>query len=74
MFVVGEGFSECTMSGNLMASRIKNTGRLLPTRSHRYELSDCLMPLSWLAIAVAVPLCGAVVHRDQVVETTADGR
>ena len=33
LFVTGEGFSECTMSGNFIASRMKNTGKLLPTRS-----------------------------------------
>ena len=30
----GCGFTECTTSGNLMASCTKNTGMLLPTRSH----------------------------------------
>ena len=33
MLVSGAGLKACTMSGNLTASRIKNTGRLLPTRS-----------------------------------------
>ncbi|MMZ67220.1 hypothetical protein D1872_297780 [compost metagenome] len=27
ILVSGAGFKECTISGNLMASRIKNTGR-----------------------------------------------
>ena len=31
--VTGEGLSEWTMSGNLIASRMKKTGRSLPTRS-----------------------------------------
>ena len=32
-FVTGLGFSECTISGNFIASRMKKTGRLLPTMS-----------------------------------------
>ena len=32
-FVTGEGLSEWTRSGNLMASRMKKTGMSLPTRS-----------------------------------------
>ena len=31
--VTGSGFSEWMTSGNLIASRMKNTARLLPTRS-----------------------------------------
>jgi len=31
MCVFGLGFSACTMSGNFMPSRMKNTGKLLPT-------------------------------------------
>lgn len=33
MWFLGLGFSAWTMSGNLMPSRTKNTGKLLPTRS-----------------------------------------
>ncbi|SKS07683.1 Uncharacterised protein [Mycobacteroides abscessus subsp. abscessus] len=29
----GSGFTACTKSGNLMPSWMKNTGKLLPTRS-----------------------------------------
>ena len=35
MCVFGFGFSACTMSGNFMPSRMKKTGKLLPTCAAR---------------------------------------
>ncbi len=57
MCVFGLGFSACTMSGNFMPSRMKNTGKLLPTCRSDSELIRAGLPESLQRLRAASHQC-----------------